>query len=96
MEFKVCASVRETLGNVAHLAVERTNKMIIDQQISLKKEIKMDRLNLAKWQTKYEDKLVKLAKEITVEDNGVKTTRTENVVEIEARLKAQYEAFLAD
>ena len=96
MEFKVCASVRETLGNVAHLAVERTNKMVQDQQISLKKEIKMDRLNLAKWQAKYEDKLEKFANDIEVEENGVKTTRKETVSEIEARLKAQYEAFLAD
>ena len=96
MEFKVCASVRETLGNVAHLAVERTNKMVQDQQISLKKEVKMDRLNLAKWQAKYEDKLGKFINEIEVEENGVKTTRKETVAEVEARLKAQYEAFLAD
>lgn len=96
MEFKVCASVREVVGNVAHLAVERTNKMVTDQQISLKKEIKLDRLNLAKWQAKYEDKLTKLAKEITVEENGVTTVRKETSIEVEVRLKAQYEAFLAD
>ena len=96
MEFKVCSSIRETMGNVAHLAVERTNKMVNDQQILLKKEIKTDRLNLAKWQAKYEGKLTKLAKEIEVEEDGVKTVRKETSVEVEARLKAQYEAFLAD
>lgn len=96
MEFKVCSSIKDTLGNIAHLAVERTNKMVQDQQIVLKKEIKMDRLNLAKWQAKYEDKLGKFINEVEVEENGVKTTRKETVAEVEARLKAQYDAFLAD
>lgn len=95
MEFKVCASVREVMGNVAHLAVERTNKMIEDQQIALKKERKNAYIDLAKWQKKYEDKLDKFKNtELGKDDKDNLIEETASM--IEARLKAQYEAFLAD
>lgn len=93
MEFKVCASVRETLGNVCHLAVKRTDAMIKHQEIILKKEERMEVLHLRSWQEKFNDKLSKYAQ--LVAENGT-TVREETPSETYARLKKEYDSFLAD
>lgn len=93
MEFKVCSSIKETVGNVAHLAVARTDRMIKDQEILLKKEEKKSVLELADWQAKFDKKLGKYSQLIA--ENGT-TVREETPSETYRRLKAQYDAFLAD
>lgn len=93
MEFKVCASVRETLGNVAHLAVKRTDAMIKHQEVVLKKEEKMEVLNLRSWQDKFDKKLGKYSQ--LVAENG-NTIREETPSETYRRLKKEYDSFLAD
>lgn len=93
MEFKVCASVRETLGNVAHLAVKRTDRMIKDQEILLKKEEKRSVVDLAAWQDKFNKKLEKYSQLVTGTDGNI---RDETPSETYARLKKEYDSFLAD
>lgn len=93
MEFKVCASVREVMGNVCHLAVKRTDAMIKHQEIVLKKEEKNEVLNLRAWNDKFNKKLGKYSQ--LVAENGT-TVREETPSETYARLKKEYDSFLAD
>lgn len=96
MEFKVFSSIRETSGNIAHLAVERTNKMVRDQQVALRKEEVQDLIALHKWQDKTAKKIKDLNLKVSTTDkkSGVTTEKEASFSEAMEILRKEMEDFL--